>query len=135
MGKNWAIAIGINYYYNLQLLKYAKRDAEAMQAWFLQEARFDQVFLFTENSPPIPTAGSPISTKPTYGRLRRFFRAQFEKPLLQAGDNFWFFFSGHGKRCAERDYLMLSDSDPGDVENSALSTIICHCERSVRNDS
>ena len=92
-----------------------------MQAWFLQEARFDQVFLFTENSPQIPTAGSPISTKPTYGRLRRFFRAQFEKPLLQAGDNFWFFFAGHGKRYAERDYLMLSDSDPGDVENSALS--------------
>lgn len=121
MGKNWAIAIGVNHYDNLQPLRYAQRDADAMKAWFQQEAKFDQVFLFTDNSPSIPTTGSPISTKPTYGRLRRFFRAQFEQSLLQPGDNFWFFFAGHGKRYAERDYLMLSDSDPGDIENSALS--------------
>ncbi|WP_231510249.1 caspase family protein [Fischerella sp. PCC 9605] len=34
MGRNWAIAVGINNYDNLQALKYAKRDAEAMYAWF-----------------------------------------------------------------------------------------------------
>ncbi len=120
MAKNWAIAIGINQYDNLQSLKYAQRDAEVMKDWFERSAKFDKVFLFTENSPDIPTH-PPISTKPTYGRLRRFFRAQFEKPLLLAGDNLWFFFAGHGKRYADRDYLMLSDSDPGDVESSALS--------------
>ncbi len=120
MGRNWAIAIGINYYYNLQPLKYAQRDAKAMETWFEQSAKFDKVFLFTEDSPSI-LASPPISTKPTYGRLRRFFRVNFENPLLSAGDNLWFFFAGHGRRDADRDYLMLSDSDPGDVENSALS--------------
>ncbi|BAY82124.1 hypothetical protein NIES267_16030 [Calothrix parasitica NIES-267] len=120
MGRNWAIAIGINKYDNLQNLNYAQRDAEAMKDWFEQSAKFDQVFLFTEDSPDIAN-NPPISTKPTFGRLRRFFRVNFEKPLLSAGDNLWFFFAGHGQRDAGRDYLMLSDSDPGDVENSALS--------------
>ncbi|BAY30155.1 hypothetical protein NIES2107_19990 [Nostoc carneum NIES-2107] len=119
MAKNWAVAIGINQYNNLQHLNYAKLDAEAMHDWFKQEARFDQVFLFTDDSPPIPT-NPPIPTQPTYGNLRRFLRANFEKPLLESGDNLWFFFAGHGCREADRDYLMLIDSDPGDVEHTAI---------------
>ncbi|MEA5566660.1 caspase family protein [Anabaena sp. UHCC 0399] len=113
MGKNWAIVVGINNYDNLQPLKYAKRDAEAMQAWFKEEALFDQVFLFTEDSPQIPT-NPPISTQPTQGRFKRFLNAQFEEPLLKPEDNLWFFFAGHGKRFIDQDYLMFLDSDPTD---------------------
>ena len=64
MGKNWAIVIGINHYDNLQPLKYAQQDAEAMQAWFEQQAKFDQVFLFTEHSPPIRQANPSIGSMP-----------------------------------------------------------------------
>ena len=110
MGQNWTISIGINQYDNLQALNFAKRDAEAMAAWFREEAKFDQVFLFTENSPDINTS-PPIPTQPTYGRLRRFLQAQFEQPLLKPGDNLWFFFAGHGMRHADKDYLMLADSE------------------------
>jgi uncharacterized caspase-like protein len=110
MGQNWAISIGINQYDNLQALNFAKRDAEAMAAWFQEEAKFDQVFLFTENSPDINTS-PPIPTQPTYGRVRRFLQAQFEQPLLKPGDNLWFFFAGHGMRYADKDYLMLADSE------------------------
>ncbi|MEA5593788.1 hypothetical protein [Rivularia sp. UHCC 0363] len=39
MGRNWAIAIGINYYYNLQPLKYAQRDAKAMENWFKRSVK------------------------------------------------------------------------------------------------
>jgi uncharacterized caspase-like protein len=117
MAKNWAIAIGINEYSNLQSLKYAQQDAESMREFFLTEARFDQVFLFTDNSEQI--LGS-IPTQPTYGNLRRFLRFQFEQPLLESGDNLWFFFAGHGIREAERDYLMPCDVDPGDVEHTAI---------------
>ena len=119
MAKNWAIAIGINQYNNLQHLNYAKLDAEAMRDWFEKEVRFDRVFLFTEDSIAIPTS-PPIPTQPTYGNLRRFLRANFENPLLAPGDNLWFFFAGHGCRSADRDYLMLMDSDPGDVEHTAI---------------
>jgi formylglycine-generating enzyme required for sulfatase activity/uncharacterized caspase-like protein len=123
MGKNWAIVIGINNYDNLQPLKYAKRDAEVMAAWFKEEAQFEQVFLFTENSPSIP-ANPPIPTQPTFGRLRRFLQTQFEntqQTLLKPGDNLWFFFAGHGRRFADQDYLMLPDSNPAEVENTAIS--------------
>ena len=100
MAKNWAIVIGINDYTNLQSLQFAKRDAECMRDFFLNEAGFDQVFLFTEDSPPIPAFRSAIPTQPTLGHLRRFLRSQFEQPLLEAGDNLWFFFAGHGQRHA-----------------------------------
>ncbi|MGK7894594.1 MAG: caspase domain-containing protein, partial [Xenococcus sp. (in: cyanobacteria)] len=110
MGRNWAIAIGINNYENLSSLKYAKQDAEAITSWFKQEAQFDEVFLFTADSPPIDQTNPPIPTSPTYGHLRRFLRAQFEnieRPLLKSGDNLWFFFAGHGLRHRDKDYLML----------------------------
>ncbi|MBF2013656.1 MAG: SUMF1/EgtB/PvdO family nonheme iron enzyme [Rivularia sp. T60_A2020_040] len=119
MGKNWAIAIGINNYDNLQALKYAQRDAEEMQHWF-EEAGFDQVFLFTENSPKIP-ANPPIATQPTYARFVRFLNFQFEEPLLQPEDNLWFFFAGHGMRFKDQDYLMFLDSDPQAVDRTAIS--------------
>jgi uncharacterized caspase-like protein len=121
MSKNWAIVVGINSYYNLQSLQYAKRDAECIRDFLSNEAGFDRVFLFTEDSPEIPASPVSISTTPTYGNVRRFLRAQFERPLLEAGDNLWFFFAGHGQRSAERDYIMLLDTDPGDVTHTAIS--------------
>ncbi|MEH2398200.1 hypothetical protein [Nostoc sp.] len=54
--------------------------------------------------------------------MRRFLRAQFENiqpPLLKSEDNLWFFFAGHGNRYKDKDYLMFSESHPGDVENTA----------------
>ncbi|MGB3651281.1 MAG: SUMF1/EgtB/PvdO family nonheme iron enzyme [Rivularia sp. (in: cyanobacteria)] len=118
MGKNWAIAIGINNYDNLQPLKYAQRDAEEMQHWF-EGAGFDQVFLFTENSPKI--GNPPIATQPTYARFLRFLNVQFENTLLQPEDNLWFFFAGHGTRFKDQDYLMFLDSDPQAVDRTAIS--------------
>jgi formylglycine-generating enzyme required for sulfatase activity len=122
MAKNWAILIGINQYDNLHPLKYAKRDAEAMRDWCEKEGRFDRggIFLFTDDSPAIPT-NPPIVTQPTYGRLKRFLQTQFEEPLLQSGDNIWFFFAGHGRRDRDKDYLMLPDSDPQNVGETAIS--------------
>ncbi|MBW4562355.1 MAG: caspase family protein [Mojavia pulchra JT2-VF2] len=120
MGRNWAIVVGINHYENLRSLNFAKRDASVMATWFQQEARFEQVFLFTDDSPPIAT-NPPIPTQPTFGHLRRFLRAQFENTLLKPEDNLWFFFAGHGNRYKDRDYLMFSDSDPGDIEHTAIS--------------
>lgn len=113
MGKNWAIVVGINNYDSLQHLKYAQRDAEVMRDWFKKEANFDEVFLFTEDSPDIETT-PPIPTQPTQGRFKRFLNAQFKKPLLNPEDNLWFFFAGHGKRYVDQDYLMFLDSDPTD---------------------
>ena len=122
MAKNWVIAIGINEYDNLKPLKYANKDAEAIKAWCEREGGFDRdgIFLFTEDSPPIP-ASPPIPTQLTHGRLKRFLQRQFQTPLLNSGDNLWFFFAGHGRRDQDKDYLMLPDSDPGNVRETAVS--------------
>ncbi|UXE63709.1 MAG: SUMF1/EgtB/PvdO family nonheme iron enzyme [Woronichinia naegeliana WA131] len=111
MAKNWAMCVGINQYDNLSPLNYAVRDAEAMRDYFT-EVGFDQVYLFTDNSPAITDAGKPFNSQPSFGSLRRFLRVRFEKAFLSSGDNFWFFFSGHGMRHGEKDYLLPCDGDP-----------------------
>ncbi|BAY09269.1 caspase family protein [Calothrix sp. NIES-2098] len=117
MVKNWAIAIGINRYDLLQPLKYAQRDAQLMQEFLRNEAGFETIYFFCDDSPDI--AGK--STRPNCTNLLRILRQLFENPFLGAGDNFWFFFSGHGIRHTDRDYLMPCDGDPEDIENTAIS--------------
>ncbi|WP_445626734.1 SUMF1/EgtB/PvdO family nonheme iron enzyme [Nostoc sp. DSM 114167] len=117
MAKNWAIAIGINQYDYLQPLNYAKRDAQLMQEFLGNEAGFERIFFFSDDSPDV--AGK--STRPTRTNLLRILRQLFENPFMGAGDNFWFFFSGHGIRYADRDYLMPCDGDPEDIENTAIA--------------
>ncbi|NES68522.1 MAG: hypothetical protein F6K24_26455, partial [Okeania sp. SIO2D1] len=122
MAKNWAICVGINHYDNMPTLQYAQRDAELMRDYFLHEAGFEKVYLFTDNSPPINDAGKPFNSQPTYGALKRFLRIRFNKEFLSPGDNFWFFYSGHGMRFNDRDYLMPADADPhpDGVEETAI---------------
>jgi uncharacterized caspase-like protein len=121
MGRNWAITIGINGYRNLQKLRYAERDAESVRNYFSQELCFEQVYHFSDDSPPIPQDyGAEIDSCPTYATLRRFLRVRFERAFLHAGDNLWFFFAGHGARHEDRDYIMPIDGDPGDVEGTAI---------------
>lgn len=117
---NWAFVIGINTYHRLQSLSYAVQDAEKM-CEFLKKAQFDRIFYFADNSPEIPALdGSPQSTQPTYANLYSFLVDFFEAPCLDDGDNFWFFFSGHGVRHEGRDYLMPCDVNPRAVERTAI---------------
>ncbi|MEH2350157.1 MAG: SUMF1/EgtB/PvdO family nonheme iron enzyme [Nostoc sp.] len=117
MAKNWAIAIGINQYDYLQPLNYAKQDALLMQEFLGNEAGFERIYFFSDDSPDID--GKP--TRPNRANLLRVLRQLFEKPFMGGGDNFWFFFSGHGMRHAGRDYLMPCDGDPEDVESTAIA--------------
>ncbi|WP_414564981.1 MULTISPECIES: SUMF1/EgtB/PvdO family nonheme iron enzyme [unclassified Anabaena] len=117
MAKNWAIAIGINQYDYLQPLNYAKRDAQLMQQFLRQEVGCENIYFFSDDSPDI--AGK--STRPNRANLLRVLRQLFEISFMGAGDNFWFFFSGHGIRHAGRDYLMPCDGDPEDIENTGIA--------------
>lgn len=121
MAQNWAIVIGINQYHFLQPLNYAKRDAEAMQQFLANEAKFDRIFLFTDDSPAI----NGKSTEPFRANLLRVLRQVFDdppQPFMKDGDNFWLFFSGHGIPHNGQDYLMPQDGDPEDIENTGIST-------------
>jgi formylglycine-generating enzyme required for sulfatase activity len=116
MAKNWAITIGVNKYDRLQELQYAKRDAQLMRDFLVNEASFERVFFFSDDSPDIAVK----STRPNRANLRGVLRELFAKPLMGAGDNFWFFFSGHGIRHNNRDYLMPCDGDTEDIEETAI---------------
>ncbi len=121
MGKNWAIAIGINDYYNLPPLQYAVRDAESVREFFLSSTiGFERVYYFSDTSPMIESPRGVMRSLPTFANLKRFLRERFQKPFLDTGDNFWFFFAGHGELHEGHDYLMPIDADPGNVEQTAL---------------
>ncbi|MBW4646730.1 MAG: GUN4 domain-containing protein [Goleter apudmare HA4340-LM2] len=117
MVKNWALVIGINHYDFLQPLKYAKRDAQLMQQLLCNEVGFERVFLFSDDSPDI----GGESTRPYRANLLQCLRQLFNNPFMTEEDNFWFFFSGHGIRHADHDYLMPLDGDPNDIENTGIS--------------
>ncbi|MEH2407485.1 SUMF1/EgtB/PvdO family nonheme iron enzyme [Nostoc sp.] len=116
MAKNWAIAIGVNRYDYLQPLNYAKRDALSMQQFLQSKAGFEKIYFFSDDSPDV----GGKSTRPNRANLRQVLLELFNKPFMGAGDNFWFFFSGHGMRHDERDYLMPSDGNPGDITETAI---------------
>ncbi|HAA28919.1 MAG TPA: peptidase C14 [Cyanobacteria bacterium UBA8553] len=119
---NWALVVGINKYDRLRSLEYAESDAASMQSFFQNEAGFEEIFYFSDNSPEFYALdGSPQSTRPTYANLWSFLYDFFEYPQLKPGDNFWFFFSGHGIRHQDRDYLMPCDANPRAVEATAIS--------------
>lgn len=117
---NWAWIIGINHYQRLQNLKYAVQDAQLMKH-YCENEQFRHVFYFSDCSPEfIAPDGFSQETRPTFTNLWSFLVDFFECSSLKAGDNFWFFFSGHGIRHKEKDYLMPCDANPRDVTRTAI---------------
>lgn len=132
MARNWAIVVGINQYSTfLSPLKYAKQDAELMRDLF-KELEFDEICLFTEDSPPQRVGYRLLPTYPSYGHLHGFLWEAFKEPFLSTGDNLWFFFAGHGMQYANRDYLMLVDTHPNNVAATGVSVDYIQ-ERLVRS--
>ncbi|NER37401.1 MAG: hypothetical protein F6J93_26120 [Oscillatoria sp. SIO1A7] len=121
---NWALVVGINQYSRLQSLSYSVSDAEAIVNYFSKEAGFEQIFYFSDDSPDFNAPdGSTIESQPTYANLWSFLFDFFEEDRdtpLKPGDNFWFFFSGHGIRHEDRDYLMPRDANPRAIERTAI---------------
>ncbi|WP_347272277.1 SUMF1/EgtB/PvdO family nonheme iron enzyme [Pseudanabaena sp. FACHB-1998] len=114
---NWAIAIGVNQYEFLHPLKYAKNDALHICNFLGNEAKFDRIFYFSDDSPDFEGR----TTKPFRNNLLRVFNGLANKPLRD-GDNFWFFFAGHGILGNDGiDYLMPSDGDPDNVADTGIS--------------
>lgn len=118
MAKNWAISIGINQYRFFQPLRYANRDAELMRNFFQGKVGCQKVYFFSDDSPDID--GNP--TRPLRTDLLVLFDHMFERPFLrsEAGDSFWFFFSGHGIRYQGIDYLMPMDGHPDRIPETGI---------------
>ena len=121
MSRKYAVAVGVDNYYNIKPLQYAERDAKSFRDFCLKKAGFDQVYLLAKKAPPLDAPkGPPLRSKPTIGNLRRFLHVRFLEPFLSEEDTLWFFFAGHGKRFDRKDYLLAVDSSPHDVEMTGL---------------
>ncbi|MEA5469769.1 caspase family protein [Spirulina sp. 06S082] len=119
---NHALIIGINEYQRLPSLRFALRDAALMRDFLADELGFEEVFYFTDDSPAIDAPdGSLQETQPTYSNLISFLHDFFEYSQLETGDNFWFFFSGHGIRENGQDYLMPCTGNPRLVGQTAIA--------------
>lgn len=117
MANNWAIAIGINQYQFFQPLACAKADAQAVQAFLVNDGGFreQQCMLMTDNSPPI--GDRPTSpTKENILSLLEDLAAACWRPQ----DRVWFFFSGYGINHNGKDYLMSIDANPEQVEETGI---------------
>ena len=113
---NIAITIGVQEYQFFRSLKYTSNDAEKMKDFLLKEAGFDEVLYYSDYSPEINGA----STRPTRSNLEFLLEDEFKKEFLGIGDNFWFFFSGHGRRENGIDYLIPADGHQN-IKRSAIS--------------
>ena len=114
--RNIAITIGVQEYQFFRSLKYTANDAEKMRDFLLKEAGFDEVLYYSDYSPEINGA----STRPTRSNLEFLLEDEFKKAFMGIGDNFWFFFSGHGRRENGIDYLIPTDGYQN-IKRSAIS--------------
>ncbi|ERN42771.1 hypothetical protein KR51_00004850 [Rubidibacter lacunae KORDI 51-2] len=140
---DWALVIGINEYDYLGNLRYAQRDAERVQKYFLEKAKREspncdsssRVFYFADDAPKIKSQrGVIIPAAPTKNNILSFLHEFFKSPILdEEGDNFWFFFSGHGMYSHNQgtDYLIPKDGNPNLLEDTAID--LNHVLRKIRN--
>jgi uncharacterized caspase-like protein/drug/metabolite transporter (DMT)-like permease len=122
MSGDCAIVIGINEYELMQPLQYAKRDAELMREFLSNDLGIKQVYFFADEAERIVTpSGLPQSALPNFSNLITFFNRRFNQPFLGSGNNLWFFFSGHGHRYQNRDYLMPAGSSIDTIDRTGLA--------------
>ncbi len=117
MANQWAFIIGINQYKAVQPLMYAQADAVALRNLFVDKlgVSIHNCTLLTDVLAGIePHAYVPL-------------KAEIEHQLhvlcsenVQPGDLLWVFFSGFGLAQGDRDYWMALDSDPTQLEATAI---------------
>ena len=120
MARQFAITIGVNHYryFSERPLKFAAGDAVAMQRFLKQEdIGFQEVYLYADE---LHDAKQSHANLPERTNLLRALNRIAANLHLDEDDSFWFFFSGHGARRAEIDYLLPSDGDPENLQDTAI---------------
>ncbi len=106
-GQKYALVVGVDRYEQAQIspLQFAGADAVAVARALREVAGFDprNVILMTSGG-----GESPTST-------RILARLVGMKAVIEPGDTFVFYFSGHGVEKDEERYLLTADTNPSDV--------------------
>ncbi len=118
--KRRALVIGASNYQFLGKLTYSSNDALRFKNSLVQDFKFkDDAIRFLSDS-------EPAAPKPTSANILSSIDSLLADPILDKGDLFILYFSGHGMGTANGDYLCATDSKPEDVEKTGLpvSTVI-----------
>ncbi|MBM3465331.1 MAG: hypothetical protein FJX76_24825, partial [Armatimonadetes bacterium] len=116
-GAKWALVVGVDRYERSQRvtpLQFAGADAREVARTLREAAGFppENVLLLTTEGGELPTSDNVLA------------KLEGLKSVVQPGDTFVFYFSGHGVECKDERYLLTSDANPGTqalLRKSALS--------------
>lgn len=109
-----ALVIGASQYQFLGKLNYAAGDARRFR-----DALVDG-FRFNKDSIKFLSDSEDDALKPTSENILGSLKSLLSDPILDKGDLFILFFSGHGIGTSGGDYLCATDSKASDVEKTGL---------------
>lgn len=118
--KQRALIIGASNYQTLGKLNYSSSDARRFRD------ALTNVFKFSNDSIKFLSDTDPEAPKPTSKNILDSLDALLGDPILDKGDLFILYFSGHGIGTPNGDYLCPTDSTATDIEKTGLpvSTVI-----------
>ena len=120
---NYSICIGVSKYENIGSLNYAHKDAEDLHNLFTHKFKFKKTKLFrTDDESQDKNPYSLASYTNIFNHLCDSFDQSIKPPFTLA-DNFWFFFSGHGREFQGKHYLLPCDVSSRDtaLDRTALA--------------
>lgn len=118
MANHACVAIGINRYHFLPPLSYGQADAQALQHFFVGQAKLpsNQCLLLTDSS----SAVGDVSTYPSRDNILRSLEAGSQHSWYPDGNWCWFFCSGYGVNWEGVDYLLPIDGNLDDIPGTAI---------------
>ena len=112
--KRRALIIGANNYQNLGKLNYANSDAERFRDALIKG------FGFKSDSIRFISDAPESLIRPVAATILSELDSILKDPVLDKGDLFILYFSGHGMATPKGDYLCSTDSKSSDVETTGL---------------
>ena len=112
--KRRALIIGASDYQTLGKLTYASSDAERFRDALMTG------YKFTDDSIHFISDAPTSLEKPTASTILHALNQMLADPVLDKGDLFILFFSGHGMATGGRDFLCATDTKVSDVQTTGL---------------
>ena len=110
-----ALVIGVSDYQFVRKLTSSTRDAQAFYDLLIHQFKFDPLSITFLTDDP----GTPEKQRPSYTYLKHAVSTFLQR--VDANSEVVFFYSGHGIRTGDEDYLVPLDADPQDIAGSCIS--------------
>ena len=110
-----ALVIGVSDYQFVRKLNASTRDAQAFYDLLVHQFKFDPLSITFLTDEP----GTAEKQRPTYAYLKHAVSTFLQR--VDTNSEVVFFYSGHGIRTGDEDYLVPLDADPQDIAGSCIS--------------